>query len=393
MYGMPGTRSAPWPDRIRPTSMSTPPSTVRLLSTNGGSIGSPSTLLAKTIDLDRHLAGCHKWSAAPRRGKQPHDAHFPIRLLVAMSRYVTKKVLANALYGQVLLCQDSHTGDMVAIKRIHVAASAARQGLHTLCTVSDDIGMEKAVHECLSSHGGHSHVLRLRHSFVQQGYDHLVMDYCPNGDLFDLVNKVTLDPAVVQRYFRQIVHGVAFMHSRGFAHRDLSLENVLLDDRHNCHVCDFGLVAPTTELRKDMVGKPFYMAPEIVAKQVYSPVKADVWSLGVMLFMMLTGAPLCETASPEDSRFHYFLKNGLRSLLHSWKLSHRFDCETLDLVEKMLHPNPKERVSMVQVLQHPYVGGRQPVPAQKHSNKSTNTARPSFVQRWISRAQKAVKAY
>ncbi|RQM29991.1 hypothetical protein B5M09_009661 [Aphanomyces astaci] len=298
-----------------------------------------------------------------------------------MSRYVPKKVLADALYGQVLLCHDTHSGDLVAVKRIHLSA------------VSEVV--EKAVHERMSSHGGHSHVLRLRQSFIQQGYDHLVMDYCQNGDLFDLVsNAGMLHPDVAQRYFRQIVHGVAFMHSRGVAHRDVSLENVLLDDKNNCHVSDFGLAAATTELRTDVVGKPFYMAPEIVAEQAYRPVQADVWSLGVVLFMMLTGAPLCETASATDSRFQFVQTHGLRALLHSWQLTHRFDCVTLDLLEKMLHPNPNARLTMAQVLQHPYVSGRQEAAAQSTSKKPSTKFKsgPSFVQRWICRTQNAVKA-
>ncbi|KAF0700498.1 Aste57867_8982 [Aphanomyces stellatus] len=310
-----------------------------------------------------------------------------------MGRYIVKKVLAKALYGQVLLCQDTHTTDLVAVKRIHLGAASARTVADSSTAIAEDFAFEKAVHGALSSGGGHRHVLQLHDTFVQDGYDHLVLTYCARGDLFERVNgRGGLELDVARRYFRQIAAAVGFMHSRGVAHRDLSLENVLLDAQNNCHVCDFGLAAKTMTLRHETVGKPFYMAPEVLATgQLYDPAQADVWSLGVMLFMMITGAPLCETASSQDARFQFVQAHGLRTLVHGWGMSQRFDCAALDLLEKMLHPNPKARATMTDVLLHPFVGVRLPPVASSSlthvlpsevGQQKTKTAATSFLQRW-----------
>ncbi|GLE10938.1 hypothetical protein PINS_up023210 [Pythium insidiosum] len=102
------------------------------------------------------------------------------------------------------------------------------------------------------------------------------------------------------------------MHSNGFAHRDLSLENVLVTDDNTCKVCDFGLAAVADQPSNETVGKMFYMAPEVLSGSSYDPKKADVWSLGVMLFIMLFGAPPVESAAPTDARFKIISTKGIR---------------------------------------------------------------------------------
>ncbi|CAK4126159.1 unnamed protein product [Aphanomyces euteiches] len=296
-----------------------------------------------------------------------------------MDRYMPKKVLARTLTGQVILSLDTCTGDWVALKRNVISP-----------TTEETFSVEKRVHETLSNNCGHQHVLRLRDTFVSDGYDHIVMDYCKNGDLFEMVSAAgSLDTALAKRYFGQVASAVAFMHGRGFAHRDLSLENVLLDDQRNCHLCDFGLATKASGARTDFVGKPFYIAPEIVARCTYDPVKADMWSLGVMLFMMLSGAPLCELASPKDARYEYFTNHGLRALIQTWNMSHRFDAEALELLEMMLDPNPKTRARMAQVLVHPYITGRR---LQQREARQQKSAPRTFMRRWIDMLpQRAIK--
>ncbi|ETV98386.1 CAMK protein kinase [Aphanomyces invadans] len=273
-----------------------------------------------------------------------------------LQRYTTHHVIADALYGQVVLAQDTATGDMVAMKKMDVFAARKHElvrGDHR--HVDEDIEIEKHVNRILSANGGHPHILRMRADFIQDGYDHMIFDYCAGGDLFDALDHGPLPPPVAQRYFRQLALATSYMHAKGIAHRDLSLENVLLHN-DNCYVCDFGLAASVSSRCHDVVGKPFYIAPESLAGREYDPAKADVWSLGVMLFMMLTAVPLCTSASLPDSRFLYLKRHGVRRLLESWHIEMGQD--ELDLLEHMLCVNPDNRYRMDQVVAHEFVRDR-----------------------------------
>ncbi|CAK4665161.1 hypothetical protein LEN26_003719 [Aphanomyces euteiches] len=273
-----------------------------------------------------------------------------------MERYTTLKVLAPALYGDVLLCKDNITGDKVAVKRMKLSAARSQTMINDTRKIMEDVVFEKHVNQVLSADGGHQHILRMRADFIENGYEHFVLDYAPNGELFDVVDasdKLSNETAL--RYFRQILSGVRYMHLRGFAHRDLSLENVLLDEHNNAKVCDFGLAASIPSLRTEGVGKAFYMAPEVVAQLTYDPAKADVWSLGIMLFIMLSGIPLVEMASQADSRFRILKAKGLRRLVQMWKMTSAFEPLALELLERMLDPNAETRITLDQVLAHPYV--------------------------------------
>ncbi|KAF0700491.1 Aste57867_8975 [Aphanomyces stellatus] len=275
-----------------------------------------------------------------------------------MERYTIEMVLAEALYGQVLLCTDTFTGEQVAIKRMNIAAATAKRTLHGVAFISEDIAVEKQVHHALSANGGHPNVLAMRDNFVQDGHDHFVLDYCTNGELFDMVEaspNQRFDLEFARRMFRQVASGVAFIHARGFAHRDLSLENVLVDGKGTCHICDFGLATSRGSPSFETVGKAFYMAPEVYLKRGYDAAKADMWSLGIMLFMMLTGAPLVEVANASDSRFQYFETYGLATLLRAWNLAQVVHGDVLGLLQQLLALDPTHRPSIDQILAHPFV--------------------------------------
>ncbi|KAF0700497.1 Aste57867_8981 [Aphanomyces stellatus] len=276
-----------------------------------------------------------------------------LQQIILMDRYTIQKTIADALYGQIVLAHDALTDDVVAIKKVNVAAATAHtvvRGNHR--HVAEDIDMEKQVHRRLSANGGHPNVLRLRGDFVDHGYDHLVFDFCAGGDLFSRLDDGALPLGVAQRYFGQLVQGVGYMHAQGVAHRDLSLENVLIYD-DKCCVCDFGLAVPTSATCKDTVGKPFYMAPEVVQGIEYDPAKADVWSLGIMLFMLLSGIPLWQIAAPKDPLFAFVKKQGLRRVTTAWNL--RLDDTVMELLEGMLCMDLTKRFSLAQVAAHAFV--------------------------------------
>lgn len=279
-----------------------------------------------------------------------------------MENYKVIKKMATALYGDVLLCNTIESNQSVAIKRMDKKCAKSRKTQRGNVAVHENAAQEIQVNQTLSANGGHRHVLKMQKSFEEQGTMHCVFDYCDYGELFSYVQeKGALSEKEALKYIAQILQGVYYMHQMGFAHRDLSLENVLLDKKLNCQVCDFGLATPIGELyatlRTQIVGKPLYMAPEIIARSGYDPTKIDVWSIGIILFIMLTGAPAFAEASMRDKAFRIASRHGLRKLMQMWKLESTMSEDALDLLCGLLAVDPDQRISMHDALHHKALDG------------------------------------
>ncbi|GLE07147.1 hypothetical protein PINS_up017115 [Pythium insidiosum] len=192
----------------------------------------------------------------------------------------------------------------------------------------------------------------------------LISEFCRGGDLHALL-EASPDGRMGERqalqFMLQIARGVQFLHGLGFAHRDLSLENVLLRNGV-CKITDFALACRVDERSVECVGKDLYMAPEVVAMgdeggeialQIlagYDPAKADVWSMGVMLFVMLTGSRLVLVASPQDKSFMVVRAHGAMALLSAWGVAQGLSSSTLRVLESMLQVDPARRASLLRVL-------------------------------------------
>ncbi|TDH70610.1 hypothetical protein CCR75_007103 [Bremia lactucae] len=272
--------------------------------------------------------------------------------------YVIQRRLAPALFGDVLLCEHKPTGDLVAVKRVLQSAADAQLTLSSNKKVRENVALERALYHKLNRVGGHGNLLKLRDEIEFDGYLYLISDFCARGELYELVSSAEagkLPQPLIVKYMRQIASGVQFLHANGFAHRDLSLENVLVSDEDQCQVCDFGLAASTAMPCHETVGKLFYMAPEVLAGVQYDATKADVWSLGVMLFIMLIGAPPVETASLSDARFRLMSEKGVRNLIDRWGLTNELSASAIDLLAEMLQVDPRQRMSMTGVVAHPFL--------------------------------------
>jgi len=117
---------------------------------------------------------------------------------------------------------------------------------------------------------------------------YLVMDYCSRGSLLDYINSFTVTVHQFRRYAAQMVSGLMYVHDRDICHRDIKLENYVLDARRDVKLIDFGLSKVTRLRQRDRVGTPAYAAPQ-VCQHDYDPFKADVWALGVVMFCMVHG--------------------------------------------------------------------------------------------------------
>ncbi|OWZ17484.1 Protein kinase [Phytophthora megakarya] len=269
-----------------------------------------------------------------------------------------RRFLSSALYGEVLECDLPGLNEPIAVKCISLAQAAKARAEAQPREIDNPI-QEQRVVAMLLSNGGHRNVVQPHFQFVQGRRLYLVNELCGDGDLHSIVaaryNAALLfEEHEVLPLMRQILEGVLFLHETiGVAHRDLSLENVLLR-QGVCKITDFGLSTDSRAMcAGGRVGKEFYMAPEIVAGEEYDPTLADVWSLGIMWFMMLTGSPLVSLASPTEKAFLSVIRYGVGAVIEIWGYSERISRNSISLLEKMLQVQPSQRIPLSQVLAHP----------------------------------------
>ena len=192
-----------------------------------------------------------------------------------------------------------------------------------------------------------------------------IMRYCPGGELFDFIDSNgPLEGPQARSMFRQLLNGLMHLQDLGIGHRDMSLENMLYDGRELYVIIDFGMCL---RLRRDVAsgrfcslqkqsicGKRNYIAPEVMREDaVFNPMLCDIWAAGVILFIALTGVPPVDTATIADERFQMICQNRLMEMLNSWGME--VDPLAVDLVQRILRPNPAERPRIHDILAHPWM--------------------------------------
>jgi carbon catabolite-derepressing protein kinase len=198
----------------------------------------------------------------------------------------------------------------------------------------------------------HPNIIDLFEVLASKNKIYFIVEFAAAGELFEEVagkEKLTEDHA--RRYFRQLISAVKHCHSRGVFHRDLKLDNLLLDENDNLKVTDFGLSAVKNQIRPDgllhtVCGTPSYVAPEILAKKGYDGAKADIWSCGVVLFALTTGyLPF------NDYNVTVLYRKIYRG---QFRLPKWISCDLKNLLSRLLDTNPKTRITVDEILEDPW---------------------------------------
>jgi serine/threonine-protein kinase Chk1 len=184
------------------------------------------------------------------------------------------------------------------------------------------------------------------------------MEFAEGGDLFDKIEPdVGIGEDVAHLYFTQLISGIGFIHSKGVAHRDIKPENIMVDADGNLKIGDFGLSAlfrnPTDgSIRycSSSCGSPPYIAPEVIGKK-YAANKADVWSCGVVLFVLCCGITPWAAPIPDDPDFHTYVREKGRVNDEIWA---KVPLGALSLLRSMLKLDPNERYGVDEVRNHPW---------------------------------------
>lgn len=232
-----------------------------------------------------------------------------------------------------------------------------RQYCHQFGLKDDDISRELMIHK--SCHG-HPNIIQLYDAGSDKNYLWMIMELALSGDLFDKIEPdVGVDEQVAHFYFHQLIGAIDFIHKLGVAHRDIKPENILLDKRGNLKIADFGLAcvykkkSGKQRLAYKACGSPPYMAPEVTNSEGYRPDLTDIWSCGVLLYVLLTGETLWEEPTSHDPDFKHYSEHGDNIYMcYPWS---RLSTEVIALLRSMLKIDSESRVLMERIRKHPWV--------------------------------------
>ncbi|KAF1890979.1 hypothetical protein Lal_00001112 [Lupinus albus] len=277
-----------------------------------------------------------------------------------MQRYELGRLLGQGTFGKVYYARSSITNQSVAIKMID-KDKVMRTGQ------ADQIKREISV----MSRAKHPNIIELFEVMATRTKIYFVMEYAKGGELFNKVAKGKLNEDVAHKYFKQLVNAVDFCHSRGVYHRDIKPENILLDEIGNLKVSDFGLSALTQSNRQDGLlhtscGTPAYVAPEIIKRKGYDGAKADIWSCGIVLFVLLAGyLPF------RDSNLIEMYRKISKA---EFKCPNWFPPEVCRLLSKILDPNPETRISIARVKESSWFKKGPNAGRKKHESENNNAS-------------------
>lgn len=265
-------------------------------------------------------------------------------------------MLGQGTFAKVYHAKNLVSGQSVAIKVID-KEKVLKVGL------IDQIKREISVMRLVR----HPNVVQLYEVMASKTKIYFAMEYVKGGELFNKVAKGKLKEDIARKYFQQLIGAVDFCHSRGVYHRDLKPENLLLDENGNLKVSDFGLSALLESRRQDGLlhttcGTPAYVAPEVINKKGYDGAKADMWSCGVVLFVLMAGyLPF------QDSNIMEMYRKISRG---EFKCPQWFPPELRKLLSKILDPNPSTRLTMAKLMDNPWFKkGYRPVETPQHQQQ------------------------
>ncbi|XP_035748398.1 serine/threonine-protein kinase SIK3 isoform X5 [Egretta garzetta] len=196
----------------------------------------------------------------------------------------------------------------------------------------------------------HPHIIRLYQVMETERMIYLVTEYASGGEIFDhLVAHGRMAEKEARRKFKQIVAAVNFCHCRNIVHRDLKAENLLLDANLNIKIADFGFsnIFTPGQLLKTWCGSPPYAAPELFEGKEYDGPKVDIWSLGVVLYVLVCGALPFDGSTLQNLR--------ARVLSGKFRIPFFMSTECEHLIRHMLVLDPSKRLSMEQICKHKWM--------------------------------------
>ena len=287
---------------------------------------------------------------------QQYFAAHPRRPHVYFGDYLLLQTLGEGEFGKVKLGVHRHFGEETAIKLIKREMVAAAEEHQADGSKTSKVEREISVLRLLR----HPNIVHLYEVIESERYIGIVLEYGAGGELFDyILAQKCLQEREACRLFAQLVSGVSYLHRKKIIHRDLKLENLLLDRHRNVIITDFGFAnnfsARSNDLMATSCGSPCYAAPELVVQDgMYVGAAVDVWSCGVILYAMLAGyLPFDDDpANPDGDNINMLYKYIMATPL---SFPDYITAEPRSLLQRMLVPDPAKRATLDEVMDHPWL--------------------------------------
>ncbi|KGN56948.2 CBL-interacting serine/threonine-protein kinase 7 [Cucumis sativus] len=277
-------------------------------------------------------------------GLRPTATPTPTPATTLLRKYQLGRLLGRGSFAKVYQAVSLADNSTVAIKIIDKSKTIG--AVMERCIVREVAAMRRLDH--------HPNILKIHEVMATKSKIYLVVEFAGGGELLAKISRRgRFTETVARRYFQQLVSALKFCHDNGVVHRDVKPQNLLLDEQGNLKVSDFGLSALPEQLRDGLLhtscGTPAYSAPEVMTCRSgsgYDGGKADAWSCGVILFVMLSG----------------FLPFDDSNLAAMYRKIHRREFQIPNWVSKpvrfliyhLLDPNPKTRMSIEALMQNPW---------------------------------------
>ncbi|CAK9186828.1 unnamed protein product [Ilex paraguariensis] len=259
---------------------------------------------------------------------------------IIFGKYEMGRLLGKGTFAKVYYGKNLKTSESVAIKVIN-KDHVKKEG--TMEQIKREISVMRLVR--------HPNIVELKEVMATKKKIFFVMEYIKGGELFAKIAKGKLKEDLARKYFQQLISAVDFCHSRGVYHRDLKPENLLLDENGNLKVSDFGLSALPEHLRNDGLlhtrcGTPAYVAPEVLRKKGYDGSKADLWSCGVILYVLLAGF----LPFQDENLMNMYMK----VFKAQYEFPPWFSSEAKRLISKILVADPEKRITIPAIMRVPW---------------------------------------
>ncbi|CAK59596.1 unnamed protein product (macronuclear) [Paramecium tetraurelia] len=269
------------------------------------------------------------------------------RLIKQVRQYKLRKILGQGSFATVFLGENPKK-EIFAIKEIKLEeddGSEEVQKLHQYFEQEIEIYLKTK----------HANLVSMIEEFTEKQFRYCVFEYCANGDLNNFWKNNLLTEQEAKTIFTQILAGMKYLAEQSIVHRDLKLDNILIDEKNTIKIADFGFAKyyNSEDIFVSYCGTPATMAPEILNKQSYD-FKCDIWSLGVILYQLIF------------KKYHW--KGNVRSILDLQKQLQQYKVEFdnqvklsdegKDLISKMLVSDKEKRINYQQLFAHPWLEGK-----------------------------------
>eukprot|EP00268_Persea_americana_P017852 TRINITY_DN1870_c0_g1_i1.p1 TRINITY_DN1870_c0_g1~~TRINITY_DN1870_c0_g1_i1.p1 ORF type:complete len:355 (-),score=54.16 TRINITY_DN1870_c0_g1_i1:599-1663(-) len=259
-----------------------------------------------------------------------------------MEKYELVRDIGSGNFGVARLMRNKETRELVAMKYIERGRK-----------IDENVAREIINHRSLR----HPNIIRFKEVILTPTHLAIVMEYAAGGELFERIcNAGRFSEDEARYFFQQLISGVHYCHTMQICHRDLKLENTLLDGSPapRLKICDFGYSKSSVlhSRPKSTVGTPAYIAPEVLSRREYDGKLADVWSCGVTLYVMLVGAyPFEDQEDPKN-----FRKTITRIMAVQYNIPEYVhisqDCR--HLLSRIFVANPARRITLKEIKNHPW---------------------------------------